>query len=488
MSVGQALNNALSGLSASGRRAGVVSNNIANAQTEGFAARTVKLDERVTGGVGAGVNVSGISRASAPAVTAERRIADGEAAFYNETAKALDNLTRLIGGPEDANSLARRFANFETSLSQLADAPDDAILQSNGVSDAKSIASSLNELSSSLQRIRTQADSQIFARVTETNDALRKIEQLNGAISRGQASNGEVNALIDQRAKLIDQVNRNIPIRVINTSSGIDLITPEGAFLLSGSARPIVFTSTPSITPSAVYAGGAGILSGIFVDGIDITPGGGGVSSLQKGAIAGLFSVRDEAGPELSSSLDSLALDIAERFSANDLDPTTPSGAPGLFSDNGTLATSVNLTGLAGRLSVNASADPDLGGDPRVLRDGLGAVLSGPVGKDTQVRAFLDALTALRIPPIGLQSSSALSAAQAAVQVSSLTAETVVKAEEERDISSVYAASLLDAELGQVGVDTDSELQKLLRIEQAYAANVRVIQTVDRLLQRLLEI
>ncbi|MFQ5439730.1 MAG: flagellar basal body rod C-terminal domain-containing protein, partial [Paracoccaceae bacterium] len=38
------------------------------------------------------------------------------------------------------------------------------------------------------------------------------------------------------------------------------------------------------------------------------------------------------------------------------------------------------------------------------------------------------------------------------------------------------------------GVDTDQEMQKLLLIEQAYAANSRVVSTIDQMLQTLMEI
>ena len=48
--------------------------------------------------------------------------------------------------------------------------------------------------------------------------------------------------------------------------------------------------------------------------------------------------------------------------------------------------------------------------------------------------------------------------------------------------------SLLRAEeLNAVGVDTDQEMQSLLIIEQAYAANARVISVLDGLMQKLLE-
>jgi len=38
------------------------------------------------------------------------------------------------------------------------------------------------------------------------------------------------------------------------------------------------------------------------------------------------------------------------------------------------------------------------------------------------------------------------------------------------------------------GVDSDAEMQRLLLIEKAYAANARIIETADAMLRRLLEI
>ena len=38
------------------------------------------------------------------------------------------------------------------------------------------------------------------------------------------------------------------------------------------------------------------------------------------------------------------------------------------------------------------------------------------------------------------------------------------------------------------GIDTDYEMQTLLQIEQSYAANARVIQAIDDMMQRILEL
>ena len=46
----------------------------------------------------------------------------------------------------------------------------------------------------------------------------------------------------------------------------------------------------------------------------------------------------------------------------------------------------------------------------------------------------------------------------------------------------------LQQSLAANGVDTDAELQRLLALEQAYAANARVIKAADSMLNTLLEI
>ena len=62
-----------------------------------------------------------------------------------------------------------------------------------------------------------------------------------------------------------------------------------------------------------------------------------------------------------------------------------------------------------------------------------------------------------------------------------------VRADGQQSFSNAQNTALKELELS-AGVDTDAELQELLRIEQHYAANARVITTVDELMQTLLSI
>ncbi len=489
MSLSQALATASSALAVSSRRAGVTSNNIANALTDGFNRRDVSIVERSVGGAGAGVAVAGIARSTNPAVTFERRGADAEFAASDARANAFTRIGDLLGGIDDPNALFQRFTKLETTLRTLADTPDSAAAQLTAVNAAKDLASGLNRISSEFQTIRSNADAEIFRRVSSVNTDLQEVERLNTAISRGGGTGADVSALLDQRQLVVDRINESIPVRELQRDNGkIDLMTQEGVFLLVGSARTVDFTPAPVVTPQSAYNNGAGALSGLSVDGDDITPGGTATLAVREGALAGLFDVRDSLVPEASLALDAVALDLAERFSGPGLDPTLAPGAPGLFSDAGALVNPATLTGLAGRIEINVAVDPASGGLASRLRDGLGAAGPAVAGSDVFVRALIGALNTERPVDAALQTSRDVNAAEAAAQLTSLAGAGRAAAVARAAGAETLAVSLAESEKLETGVDTDRELQNLITIEQAFAANARVIQTVDRMLQRLMEI
>ncbi len=489
MTISQALLNATSGLSAASRRAGVTSNNIANALTEGYSRRDVSLAERVTGGQGSGVTVAGVTRATNAAVTYERRIADAELSFNGASADAMKRISNLLGGPEDASSLFQKYANLESSMRALAETPDSAPLQQKVVSAANDLANAFNRISSGYQKIRADADKEIGDRVAGVNDALQKIEDLNGSISRGYASGTDVSALEDQRQQLINKVNDSIPVRELQRDNGkVDLMTPEGVFLLAGTARTVEFTGVPNFSGDMEYAGGTGALSGLSVEGKDITPGGPGGQNISSGAIAGLFNVRDNAVPEMSAALDALAFDLVGRFADPAVDPTLAPGDPGLFTDAGAAADVLTISGLAGRLEINAAVNPAEGGAAWRVRDGVNAVAPSAAGSDVTLRAMIDAMSEARAGEAGLLSSRDLSASEGAAHLASLAGAARTYAVDQETAAAALSQSLYEAEKMETGVDTDRELQNLLIIEQSYSANARVIQTVDQMIRRLMEL
>ena len=108
----------------------------------------------------------------------------------------------------------------------------------------------------------------------------------------------------------------------------------------------------------------------------------------------------------------------------------------------------------------------------------------GLVGDPAQINRWISALSEARndVPGSDLQSAD-----KRAALLTEQIAGTRLRAETELGFTMARWETLREAELSD-GVDTDRELQTLLQIEQAYAANARVIETVDFLMQRLLEI
>ena len=273
MSVTQALNAATSGLSASSRRASVVSSNIANALTEGYSRREVSTAERVVAGQGAGVEVVSVNRAENAALTASRRLAAADSNRDGVLQNAQTQLSALLGGPEDPFAFFATVQNLEDSFTALRETPESTVRQQNTVNAARQVASQLQQLSASNASLRENADAEIAAQVDKVNAALLQIEELNTEISVAANSGVSTAALEDQRQRLIDTVSDAVPVKVIpRSNNSVDLMTSEGVFLLAGSARQLSFDRTPVIAPDMTF--GAGQLSGLSVDGVDITPTG----------------------------------------------------------------------------------------------------------------------------------------------------------------------------------------------------------------------
>ena len=482
MSITGAIVNANSGLAAAQRRADVVSNNIANALTPGYARRDLSVSEHGAGGV----KVDGVVRTTDPVLTRERRVADGLAARDQAVASAYASLNASLGEPDDPFSLVGQYSNLEAALRALGESPESMPQQAQTLDAARAVATTLNRLSDETQQTRENADASIAKAVERVNAALKQIERLNGDIAKAAAGGRDIAALEDQRKQLIDEVAEIIPVREIQRErSAVDLITEEGVFLIAGSAREIEFTPSSIITPDLSYNGGLGALSGLTVDGINITPGGGS-QSIRNGSMAGLFATRDDIAPKFQAQLDGLARDLIERFSG--IDATLAPGEPGLFTDAGGAFDPLTEQGLASRLAVNTAVDPDAGGALWRLRDGLGAVTQGPAGADGFIRTMLDSFTEKLAAPAGVALAGVHSATEAAAGVNSSIGSARVAAEARLAGSNARAVAVAEAELAVTGVDTDAEMQKLLLVEQAFAANARVIQAAKDMIERLMEL
>ena len=489
MTLSSALAAANSGLATTSRRAGIAAGNIANASTPGYVRRSLRVGEIVLNGQGQGARVLGVDRAQDIGLTRERRQAGASAARADVIARSYTDLNRELGAPGDGYGLFASYQNVESALRELSVTPESPALQNAGANALNALALQLNEQYSVGQAQRLTADNTIARSVRTVNSGLQRIQSLNGQIAGLGGNSGEIAALEDERGRVLDEISGILPIKVIAREFGqIDITTEQGVFLLAGNVFELEFTPAGVITPGSQLGDGSNILSGLYVGEQNLTPNSDGPFALPSGTLSGLFTVRDVIAPEFLGGLDSLAGDLVARFSDAGVDPTNPAGAPGLFTDNGLALDPNNLAGLAGRIRVNAAIDTSQGGSATRLRDGLGATGTGPVSNSEILNNLLDAFTNSNAAPSGSGLSGSLTSSELAAGISSVIGEARVNADAVATTSLARASALADAELSLTGVDTDAEIQSLLLIEQSYAANARVIQTISDMLDTLMQI
>ncbi len=485
MSISSALSNALTGLTAASRRTEVISDNVANALTPGFARRQLSVAAASAGGQGAGVAVIEVVRSTDPRATADRRRADADAGRSGALAAAETRLAEIVGGPDDAGSIPSAVLGFETALARLADTPESEALQVETAGRARNLAAALSGASGSVQRVRMDADSSIGRMVTVANDALVRIEDLNEDIRRATVAGHGSAPLEEERQREIDKLAEILPIRTAQREGGaVALYTPGGAMLLDGRASQFGFATTGQITPNMTLASGA--LSGLTLGGKPLDAGSDG--PIGGGALAAQFDVRDRIAPAVSTQLDALAQDLVLRFEDPAVDATIAPGAPGLFTDQGGALDPLDIPGLAGRLQLNAAVDPRQGGEAWRLRDGIYAAAPGPVGLDELPRAMIAALASRNAAPAGVGFAGVHSFSDLAETVSASRLQAQAETASSAAFDAGRRSVLAEVEAAAIGVNGDREMSDLLLAEQAYAANARVLETVDRLLQRLLQI
>ena len=452
--------------------------------TEGYGRRELQTTALTLGSTGQGVRVVGVYRNIDAALVGDRRRAEAGAGDREARAKFLSGLESAIGGPDNPNSLNSRIADFDTALIEASSRPDSEGRLARVAQAASSLALHINNVGNEIQTARASADHQIEKQVFQVNTAVLRVSELNVQIRANAVSGRDASALMDQRQQLVDGIAQIVPIREVARDDGqIALFTTGGATLLDG--RPAQLGYAPVGIVAAGMTLGNGSLSGLTLNGRLIATSGEN-SPILGGALASQFAIRDELGPAAQARLDAVSRDLLTRFSSG-FDPSLTSGAPGLFVDSLGPFQPANETGLSQRLMLNSVIDPAQGGALWRLRDGLGATAPGPAGNAGLLNSFQAALTAQQSPASGGFMAGARSFSTLAADMLSAVASARLSAEGEASYSLARADALRGMEL-EGGVDTDQELQTLLLIEQSFAANAKVIQTVDDLIQTLLRI
>jgi flagellar hook-associated protein 1 FlgK len=484
MSITSALSNALSGLTANARAAGVVSTNLANIQTDGYGRREVDLSHD-RHGVGGGVRVIGITRHVDAGVLSDRRLADSALAHSETRAEFLQQVQASVGTPDQPGSLSARIDALEAALVTAASRPDAANRLQEVAQRAGEVAQGFNTVSGEIGAKRTRAEAQIMLAVNGLNVDLGQVREINIQIQDAQRRGIDASGLQDHRQLVIDRIAVLIPVREVPRDNGaVALMTPGGALLVDGPSAVLEFTRSNVVAPHMTLENG--LLSGLTINGEEVAPAGMR-SPVSGGRLSALFEVRDTLAIDMQRQIDALARDIVDRFQTPTLDPTRAATDPGLFTNAGSAFAPADETGLAGRIALNTKVDLAVGGKAWKLRDGLGATAPGPTGDATLLNALGEVLSGRSMMVSGDLDSGSGSAQQHLSAMVSQLAQGALAEDRTTSFAAVRQSGLQERLLSD-GVNSDEETAHLLLIEQSYSANARMIRTLDEMMQTLLRI
>lgn len=475
MSFSGTISNALSGMRLSSLAAELVSSNLANATNGSYAPRSVESSSRVVGGV----RLDGVARQVNHALIADWRATNADHARAQTMTTHVSSIESVFSSPDDPTSLTARLADFEASLVAAEARPDLANRLEMVAYRANALTDTFNAMSERIQQTRTSVEKDIGSTVERLNGALTQVADLNSQIARKSVSGQDASALLDLRQKALDDISEIASIRVLaRDHETVSIVAKGGAVLLEGTPAEIGFEPRPVVTEHMSHVDGQ--LGGLAVNGMDIQ-----VSRLGGGKIEALFALRDDVLPSHQQELDVLAENLVQRFQSSTLDPSLSASDAGLFTDGSGAYDPSNLTGLSRRLAVSGKIDVQNGGDLRFLRDGLASASAGAFGDATVLSNMVDVLSEETTLSQGQFAGQPFSLTGHASAVLTSFATQLVQHEDRLTTASASHTALTEDRLRD-GVDTDHELQTLMTIEKAYAANAQVLRTVDEMLDVLM--
>ncbi len=285
-------------------------------------------------------------------------------------------------------------------------------------------------------------------------------------------------------------LSEELGIRAVTRSNNdIALYTDSGVTLFESVPRTVTINPT-----TAMAAGVSG--NAVYIDGVDVTSPAS-TMAIRSGNLFGLAKLRDEIAVVYQGQMDEVARGLIEAFAETDQSalPSLPD-ATGIFSYSGSPAVPAGATtiaGLADDIRLNPSVDAAQGGLPSRLRDGgiNGAAYvynaSAAAGFSGRLAGLIDALDSTRAFDPATQLTGQYSVMSLGTASSGWLEAARSQASSASDLQSTMKSRSADALQRVNGVNIDDEMTVMLELERSYQASARIIATVDKMLEALLQ-
>lgn len=433
-----------SGLTATRRNLELSAQNIANAENPNYSRRTLGQGELVmTGSIGnnaqdslGGVRPGLVERAESTLVQRQARDSSSAQAAAEAEYLAMREAESAI----ETSGLYTGLVEFEAALTRLQNNPLESALRLSVLEGARKMAGNFRIANGTLANARVLVQAEVGAKALTVTERAAELAKINADLGGARVGTAGRAALLDARDKVLRQLAEDFAIEPTFQPDGMVDVVLRGV-------PPVALVTGPNAQGLSVSYAPDGTAT-FTVGGTDFAPAGGAMAG-RAAALVGM------AG--LQVDLDTIAVSaitIANAAQAAGVAPDGTTGQP-LLSGTGAGNIAAILGSPAGLATAPAGAAPG-SRDTANLAQFIAAfgAQNGPVTtSDTLMLGLSSRVSALETRSEGL---------------------------------SVVAASAEAELLRETGVDLDNEAANLVRLQQAFEANSRVIQVATQLFDTIL--
>lgn len=421
-----------------------VSENIANASTDGYSRRSLTTIEsgsstatmamyipRANFG---GTEVAGVARASDPYLDAAVRYTGTALGSSTARLRWMSDIENALNDTD--TGIGKLMTGMFQNIDKLAASPSDRSLRVTTLDSISRVAQAFQNTSADLTQISGGIATEAQASVASINRALSALGDINNSLLRSQPGTSAYAQLLDSRDAALGTLSSNLNVDISFGAHDQAQISFAGQTLVQGATA----------TTLAVTANANGTLA-------LATSGGTALTAPSNGSLGGLFSAADTASQRLAS-LDTLAQQFVTAVNGWHAQGVTDAGTAGGPLLSGTTAATVTALITDPAQVATKSSDGTLNGN------------------------LLTATNVLRGNGSAEQNWTSIIATHANLLSSVKAEQTTAQSRSDQAVAAREAVS---------GVDLDMEAADLLRLQQAYSGSAKILQvakeTVDAILQ-----
>jgi flagellar hook-associated protein 1 FlgK len=230
----------------------VVGQNISNANTPGYVSEQVNLQPSPTQKyqgllLGTGVQVQSITEQVDNFLEERLRNAQGDqsnADTVKQTYSQLEGVLSALG----SNSLQDSMNTFFSSIADILNQPEDESVRNMAVLQGQALASSVNQLATQTDQLRSDVNTQIQQMVPTVNSLIQQVQSLNLQIEDvqgGSTSTSAAAGLDDQRRTALASLAQLLGTTSVQNPDGTVSVYCGGEYLVSGGiARQVQLTQS----------------------------------------------------------------------------------------------------------------------------------------------------------------------------------------------------------------------------------------------------